>query len=386
MVCEFMHSIDAPSLGLLVPILGRALRDRTADIKRKSAMITGNMCAMIADQSVLVPYLPQVVPELKEVLLDPIPDVRTVAAKALASLVGGVGEAHLPELTAWLMTTMATEASSVERSGAAQGLAEVCHALGETKLLAVLEKVLTWKTKKAAAPREGAMWFFSFLPAVYNQGDEFMVHISTILPVVLTGFSDTQESVREVALRAAQVLVATQGKRHSGLILPSLQSGMSDEDWRVRQNSVSLLGELMYLLSDTKAIGLTDSTLDEDDDTGISSNSKVLSTIRAILGDDKVDEVLAELYLARSDVGSTVRQNALQVWKSIVSQTPKTLVRVMPYLVNSIIRKLSDELEDRRTVAARCLSDLVRKLGDRVLPVIVPHLRNGLDSDESAGL
>lgn len=39
--CEFMHSIDAPSLAILVPILGRALRDRGADLKRKSSAITG---------------------------------------------------------------------------------------------------------------------------------------------------------------------------------------------------------------------------------------------------------------------------------------------------------------------------------------------------------
>lgn len=39
--CEFMHSIDAPSLALLVPILGRALKDRGADLKRRSAAITG---------------------------------------------------------------------------------------------------------------------------------------------------------------------------------------------------------------------------------------------------------------------------------------------------------------------------------------------------------
>jgi len=38
-----MHSIDAPSLALLVPILGRALKDRAADVKRKSSAITGNM-------------------------------------------------------------------------------------------------------------------------------------------------------------------------------------------------------------------------------------------------------------------------------------------------------------------------------------------------------
>ena len=45
--CEFMHSIDAPSLALLVPIMARALRDRGADLKRKSAAITGNMVRIV---------------------------------------------------------------------------------------------------------------------------------------------------------------------------------------------------------------------------------------------------------------------------------------------------------------------------------------------------
>ena len=87
--CEFMHSIDAPSLALLVPILARALKDRGGDLKRKSAVILGNMASMIADSKILSPYLPQVVPGLKEVLLDPIPDVRATSAKALGGLMLG---------------------------------------------------------------------------------------------------------------------------------------------------------------------------------------------------------------------------------------------------------------------------------------------------------
>lgn len=34
-------------------------------------------------------------------------------------------------------------------------------------------------------------------------------------------------------------------------------------------------------------------------------------------------------------------------------------------------------------VAARTLGDLVRKLGERVLPEIIPILESGLDSDEA---
>ena len=35
LVCEFVHSIDAPSLALLVPVLQRAMRERSGDVKRK---------------------------------------------------------------------------------------------------------------------------------------------------------------------------------------------------------------------------------------------------------------------------------------------------------------------------------------------------------------
>ena len=41
-------------------LVGRALRDRGADLKRKSSTIFGNLVTMVSDRSALVPYLPQV--------------------------------------------------------------------------------------------------------------------------------------------------------------------------------------------------------------------------------------------------------------------------------------------------------------------------------------
>ena len=73
----------------------------------------------------LAPYLPQVIPGLKQSLLDPVPEVRTVSAKALGAMVRGMGESgfkELEELVPWLMQTLTSEASSVDRSGAAQGM------------------------------------------------------------------------------------------------------------------------------------------------------------------------------------------------------------------------------------------------------------------------
>ena len=74
--------------------------------------------------------------------------------------------------------------------------------------------------------------------------------------------------------------------------------------------------------------------------------------------------MLAGLYMGRSDVALIVRQSALHVLKVIVTNNPKTLY-------------------DKRQVAARTLGDLVRKLGERVLPEIIPILEKGIDSDDS---
>lgn len=62
---------------------------------------------------------------MEQVLVDPIPEVRAVAARALGSLIRGMGEDNFPDLVPWLLDTLKSDGSNVERSGAAQGLSEV---------------------------------------------------------------------------------------------------------------------------------------------------------------------------------------------------------------------------------------------------------------------
>ena len=52
--------------------------------------------------------------------------MRTVASRALGSLIKGMGDENFKDLVPWLLQTLKSETSSVERSGAAQGLSEVC--------------------------------------------------------------------------------------------------------------------------------------------------------------------------------------------------------------------------------------------------------------------
>lgn len=72
-------------------------------------------------QQDLAPYLPSVIPGLKQCLLDPVPEVRSVSARALGAMVKGMGEGTFDDLLPWLMEKLVSENSSVDRSGAAQG-------------------------------------------------------------------------------------------------------------------------------------------------------------------------------------------------------------------------------------------------------------------------
>ncbi|CAK9164334.1 unnamed protein product [Ilex paraguariensis] len=121
----FVNTIDAPSLALLVPIVHRGLRERSADTKKKASQIVGNMCSLVTEPKDMIPYIGLLLPEVKKVLVDPIPEVRSVAARALGSLVKGMGEENFPDLVPWLLDTLKSDSSNVERSGAAQGLSEV---------------------------------------------------------------------------------------------------------------------------------------------------------------------------------------------------------------------------------------------------------------------
>ena len=57
----------------------------------------------------MAPYVPMLVPELQSALIDPLPEVRATAAKALGSLLQGMGQQHLQDLMPWLLQTLKSE-------------------------------------------------------------------------------------------------------------------------------------------------------------------------------------------------------------------------------------------------------------------------------------
>lgn len=63
----FVNSVDAPSLALLVPIVHRGLRERSAETKKKAAQIVGNMSSLVTEHKDMLPYLNLLLPEVKKV-------------------------------------------------------------------------------------------------------------------------------------------------------------------------------------------------------------------------------------------------------------------------------------------------------------------------------
>lgn len=63
----FINTVDAPSLALLVPIVHRGLRERSAETKKKAAQIVGNMCSLVTEPKDMIPYIGLLLPEVKKV-------------------------------------------------------------------------------------------------------------------------------------------------------------------------------------------------------------------------------------------------------------------------------------------------------------------------------
>lgn len=363
---SFVHHIDAPSLSLVCPLVQRALKERAAEMKRKGAQIVGSMVLLIKDAKDIQPYLPLLLPQLKVILVDPIPDVRATSAKAFGTLAKELPEEMLGDVLPWLFNMLRSPESAVERSGAAHGLSEVLMAMGEERIEKLLPDILANARNKDAPPevKEGYLGLFVYLPVAMGQG--FEPYIEEILVALLNGMSDDTSSVRDTAFRAAQVIVKQFGASHTARLLPPMEDGVFNTDWRIRHASVQLMGQLIeHILRANR----------------VPTNSAELMHCE-FLPKEWRHNMLASLYIVRSDENGVVKQACAQVWKAVVQNTPRTLKDLLPALMTRLIDHLASSNREKQRVAARCVGDLVGKLAERVMPELMPIFMNTLSTGD----
>ncbi|KAM6494634.1 hypothetical protein JOM56_009257, partial [Amanita muscaria] len=168
--------------------------------------------------------------------------------------------------------------------------------------------------------RKGFMSLLVYLPVTF--GMRFQPHLPRIITPILNGLSDVEEYVREAAMHAGRMAVTNYSTRAIDLLLPELERGMFDPGWRIRQSSVTLVGELLFKVS-----GISGKVAEAKEEEVQADHTMVESSRKALLealGVERRDRILAALYLVRQDGVAVVRQSSIQIWKVLVSNTPRT--------------------------------------------------------------
>ena len=369
---KFVHYIDAPSLALIAPIIERGLRERTVLLQKQAAQIVGHL-ASLTDARDYVPYLAKLTPLVRVVLVSPVPDARGVAAKALGTLVERLGEVHFVDLVPSLLQVLRTDATGVDRHGAAQGLAEVLAGLGMERMERLLPTIIENTQDSTPYVREGHLALLIYLPATF--GARFLPHLQRIVPPIVASMADDIESVREASLRAGRMLITNYTQRSVDLLLPQLEPRLFDTRHRVRLSALQLTADMLFRVSGISGKAEVENEADDETDEAAVAASSVQRTLVHALGAERRARILASIFILRQDPSMPVRQTAAHTWKALVHNTPRTAREVLPVMLDILLSSsLASDDAEQREMAGRTLGELVRKLGEKILSETVPIL------------
>ncbi|PJF18775.1 putative tanslational activator GCN1 [Paramicrosporidium saccamoebae] len=360
----FAHVIDGPSLALLEPVLVRALRDRGTEIKKRAAQIVGNLATNLVDPRDLEGVLTGLVPALLSCLSDPVPEVRAHCGKVLGILVKTVGErpTAIKSLAENLFSIISSpHATSVDRAGAAQALAEILAARGASNIVELLEDaVMAGLLSNRTTSREGFIMLVGYLPAAFNTElpELYEIGLRALIGPSLGLLADENEAVREAANTACHSIIDGCARIDHVAIFDVLVETLSDVRWRCRLGCLQLFMEFLSKFS----AGESDVAM------GIFSMPSQEELMAGGIDEDRIRGLMSRSFLYRFDINSSaIRHHALTIWKGLASHPLRAISSILPVFIEECCGGGMTENEEGRDVIYKALEDMLSKIGDRLL-------------------
>ena len=345
----FHHYLDTASLSLIVPLVETGLKSRNAEYKKQACQIVGGITSLIRSPNEFLPYIDRVTTAVKFSLFDSLPEVRNIAAQNLALFCQGLGEDLSKNIISWLKDTMEKSNLNYERSGAVHALSE--YLLYDDRWEHQLDHLLNMCKDSTAIIKESYLGLFIFIPL--NTQGQFEHHLARVMPAFLERLSDDNEEVRKIAIRVMQLIIQTYCKNSMDIILPQLEIGLFDKNWRKRASCITLIGEMIEK---------------------IESLSRKEAT--PLISTEHKNRILASIYILRADHTSNINSQAAQIWKAHVDNTPKFLVSLTPELVLRLI-EISDNSElEPREIASYAIQNLIQKYQNKIFSSYLKHFLN----------
>ena len=332
----FMHFIDPPSLSILIPIVESGLKSRQPEIKKMASQVIGGILALVPTAKSITPYITRLITALKSALFDSIPEVRNVAAQNLGSLCRFIGAKQSKPIIEWLESIFFAETSTqVERSGAVHAYSEVLIRLSPTYWEQALPRILELCRHPDYFTRVCFLGVLIFLPE-YTAG-RFEEHLYEMLPAIFDNLSHENDEVRSVAVRIMQIIIKGYSRKYLDKLLPPLEAGLFSSNYKTRQSSIILVGEMMELIeSMDRREGKKEGTIPYD----------------------QKNRLLSAIYILRSDHTGTIHTQAAKIWKDLVENTP----RVIPTLTSYVVERLLEIAESPHTETLNIVTAAIQNI------------------------
>lgn len=346
----FMNYIDAASLAFLIPIMTRGLKEREQKSRKWSAQILGAVVTLVKDIEYLRPYLPQLLPLLKECAVDPVPEIQREAAKAFGMLTQELPDWSRMHLQPWLCIEVGSKDLGM-CMGAAHSFSEVLLRLGKTHRVRYLNAIIEGAKSPDKIERRGYLFLLDFLVDALKA--DFAPYIRTALPVMLAailpepedpGFMVSSELVQRFAAGAPELLLpgiedAFFMCREATLRFPTALKHEGSYEakhmhWVMRENLLKIMSVLCNRILEHRKFGQDMLTCDD------CSNRKAREQIMVLL------EVLIQ------DPEAQVQRQAKQIWRNCGGGVAKVTTDVMPLLEAKLLTMRQDPYCGAKRAAA----------------------------------